>query len=123
MLISISALVKIRSYPRSYILHGLRTRNLKARFSSTTLILFHLKPLPSSSPWYGLWNLIPFRNSTDQHYRLISVCEWSTGTFTQSKFFEKDVIDTHKSYRLEVEAWSAINSVVIKNICKKLFNR
>jgi hypothetical protein len=45
------------------------------------------------------------------------------GTFIPSKFFEKDVLDTHKSYRLEVEAWSTINPSVIENIRKKLFKR
>ena len=41
----------------------------------------------------------------------------------QSKFYEKDVLDTHKSYRRELEAWSTNNPSVIENIRKKLFNR
>jgi hypothetical protein len=49
--------------------------------------------------------------------------EWSTGTFIQATFFEKDVLDSHKAYRLELEAWSTLNPSVIKNIRKKLFNR
>ncbi|KAF8800509.1 hypothetical protein BYT27DRAFT_7227440 [Phlegmacium glaucopus] len=49
--------------------------------------------------------------------------EWSTGTFIQAKFFKKDVLASHKAYRLEVEAWSALNPSVIENIRKKLFNR
>ena len=44
------------------------------------------------------------------------------GIFIQSKFFEKVILDTHKAYRLELEAWSAINPSVIEDICKKLFN-
>ncbi|KAF8803408.1 hypothetical protein BYT27DRAFT_7260150 [Phlegmacium glaucopus] len=48
--------------------------------------------------------------------------EWSTGTFIQAKFFEKDVLASHKAYHLEVEAWSALNPSVIENIRKKLFN-
>lgn len=49
--------------------------------------------------------------------------EWSTGTFLQAAFFEKDVLHTHKIYRVEVEAWSNINLAVTSNIRKKLFSR
>ncbi|EDR01959.1 uncharacterized protein LACBIDRAFT_332809 [Laccaria bicolor S238N-H82] len=58
-------------------------------------------------------------------FTVIDFClrEWSTGVFIQSKFYEKVVLATHKVYRLELEAWNAINPSVIENIRKKLFNR
>ncbi|EDQ99159.1 uncharacterized protein LACBIDRAFT_317504 [Laccaria bicolor S238N-H82] len=58
-------------------------------------------------------------------FTVIDFClrEWSTGVFIQSKFYEKVVLATHKAYRLELEAWNAINPSVIENIRKKLFNR
>jgi len=56
-------------------------------------------------------------------FQQIDFClhEWSTGTFLQAMFFEKDVIHTHKIYQAEVEAWSNINLAVMLNIRKKLF--
>lgn len=60
-----------------------------------------------------------------QKFQQIDFClrEWSTGTFVQATFFEKDVIHTHKIYRAEVETWSNINLTVTSNIRKKLFTR
>ena len=44
------------------------------------------------------------------------------GKVKTSKFFKKDILNTHKAYHLKLEAWSTINPSVIENIHKKLFN-
>ena len=56
-------------------------------------------------------------------FQQIDFClhEWLTGAFLQAKFFEKDVIHTHKIYQAKVEAWSNLNLTVTSNIQKKLF--
>jgi hypothetical protein len=41
----------------------------------------------------------------------------------QASFYEKNVIHTHKIYRVEVATWSDINLTVTTNIRKKLFAR
>ena len=64
-------------------------------------------------------------NSNLDFFRKIDFClrEWSTGAFLQASFYEKNVIHTHKIYRVEVATWSEINLTVTTNIRKKLFTR
>ena len=94
----------------------------KGPFSASTSTRSLLKPLPWSLRWsvHFLYHHILFL-----HFWQIDFClhEWSTGAFLQATLFEKDVIHTHKIYRVEVEAWSAINLSVTSNIRKKLFTR
>ena len=113
--------LKTRSSLRYYILHGSKTSTHTGPSSATILTQSLLKCLPWSSWWcvHFSYNPILFLLLWQIDFCLQ---EWSTGTFLQAAFFEKDVLHTHKIYQVEVEAWSNINLAVTSNIRKKLFS-
>ncbi|KAJ7091029.1 hypothetical protein C8R44DRAFT_750776 [Mycena epipterygia] len=51
------------------------------------------------------------------------VNEWSTGSFIQATFFEKDVLERYLVHVADAERWSNMNKVVVENIRRRWYRR
>ncbi|KAF7358734.1 hypothetical protein MSAN_01212400 [Mycena sanguinolenta] len=49
--------------------------------------------------------------------------EWSTGSFIQAKFTEKDVAKVYKVHLADTQTWNACNEAVTENIRRKWYRR
>ncbi|KAJ6616698.1 hypothetical protein B0H10DRAFT_1725999, partial [Mycena sp. CBHHK59/15] len=49
--------------------------------------------------------------------------EWSTGTFVQAQFFEKNVYESYHIHLADIQKWSALNVTVVENIRRKWYTR
>ncbi|KAJ6542254.1 hypothetical protein B0H10DRAFT_2244742 [Mycena sp. CBHHK59/15] len=49
--------------------------------------------------------------------------EWSSGTFVQAMFYEKDVVTSYHTHLADIENWSSLNKMVVENIRRKWTKR
>ncbi|KAF8811837.1 hypothetical protein BYT27DRAFT_7088601 [Phlegmacium glaucopus] len=58
-------------------------------------------------------------------FTLIKFCikEWSTGKYVAVQFSEKTCIDSYRVNQADLATWGNINSLVVENMWKKLYNR
>ncbi|KAJ6620328.1 hypothetical protein B0H10DRAFT_1679662, partial [Mycena sp. CBHHK59/15] len=49
--------------------------------------------------------------------------EWSSGTFVQAMFYEKDVVTSYRTHLADIENWSSLNKTVVENIRRKWTKR
>jgi hypothetical protein len=47
----------------------------------------------------------------------------SLGIHVKAKFWEKDVIERHKTFRMDLKNWEEVNPTVVESIRKKYYMR